>query len=155
MLTMPESAEQKIEVENAPSPVAESPVERSQIIETESLSFFYGQSATTVIFNHIGPTLFLVVYAAVLAAAISLPIGFVAGLHRGGPLDQSSRVFFTLSFAMPAFWLGIILILIFSVHLNVFPLSGFGPGVFLLATGALKTTLGAVVDANGGTIPSG
>jgi ABC-type dipeptide/oligopeptide/nickel transport system permease component len=93
-------------------------------------SFFYGQSATTVIFNHIEPTLFLVVYASVLAAAISLPIGFVAGLHRGGPLDQSSRVFFTLSFAMPAFWLGIILILIFSVHLNVFPLSGFGRGFF-------------------------
>ena len=93
-------------------------------------SFFYGQPATTVIFNHIGPTVFLVVYAAVLAAVISLPIGFVAGLHRGGPLDQSSRVFFTLSFAMPAFWLGIILILIFSVHIQAFPLSGFGRGFF-------------------------
>ena len=41
-------------------------------------SFFYGQSATTVIFNHIGRPSFLVAYAAVLAAVISLPIGFVA-----------------------------------------------------------------------------
>ena len=65
-----------------------------------------------------------------LAALISFPIGFCAGLRRGGVLDQSSRIFFTLSFAMPAFWLGIILILIFSVHLHVFPLSGFGRGFF-------------------------
>jgi peptide/nickel transport system permease protein len=38
-------------------------------------------------------------------------------------------VFFTISFAMPAFWLGIILLLVFSVHLNVFPLGGFGAGI--------------------------
>jgi len=64
----------------------------------------------------------------VLAAAISFPVGFGSGLRRGGVLDQSARVFFTLSFAMPAFWLGIILIILFSVHLHVFPLNGFGSG---------------------------
>lgn len=91
-------------------------------------SFFYNQPATTVIAAHVGPTIFLVIYSAVLAAAISLPIGFVAGLRRGGVVDQSSRVFFTVSFAMPAFWLGIILLIVFSVHLHVFPISGFGTG---------------------------
>jgi peptide/nickel transport system permease protein len=87
-----------------------------------------------------------VVYAGVLAAVISFPIGFVAGLHRGGPVDQSSRVFFTLSFAMPAFWLGIILILIFSVHIQAFPLSGFGRGfgghLYSLFLPALTIALG-------------
>ena len=91
-------------------------------------SFFYNLPASTVIGQHIAPTLFLVIYSAVLAAAISFPIGFGAGLRRGGVLDQSARVFFTLSFAMPAFWLGIILIIVFSVHLHVFPLNGFGSG---------------------------
>ena len=91
-------------------------------------SFFYNLPAGTVIGHHIAPTLFLVIYSAVLAAAISFPIGFGAGLRRGGVLDQSARVFFTLSFAMPAFWLGIILIIVFSVHLHVFPLNGFGSG---------------------------
>ena len=109
-------------------------------------SFFYDQPATTVIVNHIGPTVFLVVYAAVMAAVISLPIGFMAGLHRGGPLDQSSRVFFTISFAMPAFWLGIILILVFSVHVHAFPLSGFGRGfsghMYSLFLPALTIALG-------------
>ena len=91
-------------------------------------SFFYNLPASTVIARHVAPTLFLVIYSAVLAAAISFPIGFGAGLRRGGVLDQSARVFFTLSFAMPAFWLGIILIIVFSVHLHVFPLNGFGSG---------------------------
>jgi ABC-type dipeptide/oligopeptide/nickel transport system permease component len=92
-------------------------------------SFFYNQPATTVIGQHLQPTLFLVVYGALLAAVISLPIGFVSGLRRGGILDQSARVFFTLSFAMPAFWLGIILILLFSVHVHAFPISGYGSGL--------------------------
>ena len=109
-------------------------------------SFFYGQPASTVIANHIEPTVFLIAYAAVMAAVISFPVGFVAGLHRGGPLDQTSRVFFTLSFAMPAFWLGIILILIFSVHIHAFPLSGFGRGfgghIYSLFLPALTIALG-------------
>jgi ABC-type dipeptide/oligopeptide/nickel transport system permease component len=109
-------------------------------------SFFYGQSATTVIAHHIPPTVFLIAYSAVLAALISFPIGFVSGLRRGGVVDQSSRVFFTLSFAMPAFWLGIMLILVFSVHVPVFPLGGFGRGfaghVYSLFLPALTIALG-------------
>jgi len=109
-------------------------------------SFFYNEPATTVIAQHIAPTLFLVVYSAVLAALISFPIGFGAGLHRGGVLDQSSRIFFTLSFAMPAFWLGIILILLFSVHVHAFPISGFGSGfighLYYLFLPALTIALG-------------
>jgi ABC-type dipeptide/oligopeptide/nickel transport system permease component len=92
-------------------------------------SYFYNESATTVIVQHLAPTVFLVLYSAVLAAAISLPLGFFAGIRRGGIIDQSTRVFFTISFTMPAFWLGIILLLVFSVHLNVFPIGGFGAGI--------------------------
>jgi peptide/nickel transport system permease protein len=92
-------------------------------------SYFYNESATTVIVQHVAPTVFLVIYAAVLAAAISLPLGFIAGVRRGGIVDQGTRVFFTISFTMPPFWLGIILLLIFSVHLNVFPIGGFGAGI--------------------------
>jgi peptide/nickel transport system permease protein len=109
-------------------------------------SYFYNEPATTVILQHIGPTIFLVIYSAVLAAIIAFPIGFVSGLHRSGAVDQTARVFFTLSFAMPAFWLGIILLLIFSVHLPVFPLSGFGRGItghlYYLFLPALTIALG-------------
>jgi len=37
-------------------------------------------------------------------------------------------VFVTVSFAMPVFWLGIIMLILFSVHLHAFPISGFGSG---------------------------
>jgi len=93
-------------------------------------SFFYDENATTVIVAHIAPTLYLVCFSAVLSALIAFPIGFIAGVRSGGVVDQVSRVFFTVSFAMPSFWLGIILLLIFSVHAHVFPLSGFGTGFF-------------------------
>lgn len=109
-------------------------------------SFFYNEPATTVITQHLQPTLFLVVYSAVLAAVISLPIGFISGLRRGGFLDQSARVFFTLSFAMPGFWLGIVFILIFSVRIHVFPISGYGAGIgghlYYLFLPALTIALG-------------
>ncbi len=109
-------------------------------------SFFYDQPTTTVIASHLAPTVFLVIYAAVLAAAISLPLGFISGVRRGGIVDQGTRVFFTISFAMPAFWLGIILLLVFSVHLNVFPISGFGRGIaghlYYLFLPALTIALG-------------
>jgi len=109
-------------------------------------SFFYNSPATTVILQHVPPTLFLVVYSAVLAAVISLPLGFISGLRRGGIVDQSTRVFFTISFAMPAFWLGIILLLVFSVHIQAFPISGFGSGfighLYYLFLPALTIALG-------------
>lgn len=109
-------------------------------------SFFYEEPATTVIVAHIAPTLFLVAYSAVLAALISFPVGFIAGIRASGVVDQVSRVFFTLSFAMPGFWLGIILLLIFSVHVHAFPLSGFGSGfpghLYSLFLPALTIALG-------------
>ncbi len=109
-------------------------------------SYFYNESATSVIAQHLAPTVFLVIYAAVLAGVISLPLGFLAGVRRGGILDQTTRVFFTISFAMPAFWLGIMLLLAFSVHLSVFPISGFGSGIaghlYYLFLPALTIALG-------------
>ena len=109
-------------------------------------SFYYDEPATTVILQHVAPTVFLIVYSGVLAAVISFPIGFISGLRRGGVVDQTGRIFFTLSFAMPAFWLGIIFILLFSVHTHVFPISGFGAGfighLYYLFLPALTIALG-------------
>jgi ABC-type dipeptide/oligopeptide/nickel transport system permease component len=92
-------------------------------------SFFEDLPARTVIAQHVMPTLFLVGYAAVLAAAIAIPVGLVSGMRRNGTFDQASRLFFTVSYAMPSFWLGLILVLIFSVHADVFPIDGYGRGL--------------------------
>ena len=91
-------------------------------------SINYQQPTTTVISQRVTPTLFLVVYAAVMAALIAIPVGVYSALRRGGIFDQAARVWFLIAFAMPAFWLGIIMILIFAVHLHLFPVNGYGTG---------------------------
>jgi peptide/nickel transport system permease protein len=91
-------------------------------------SIYYNQSAASLIAERLPATLFLVAYAAVLAALISIPTGVVAALRRGGAFDQLTRVLSLIAFAMPGFWVGIILILVFSVHLGLFPVQGYGSG---------------------------
>lgn len=93
-------------------------------------SIYYREPARTVIAQRLPATLFLVVYAALIAAAISVPVGVVSALRRGGVFDQTARVASLVAFAMPAFWLGIIFILIFSIHLHLFPVNGYGSGFF-------------------------
>lgn len=89
-------------------------------------SISYHESTNTVISEHFMPTLFLVVYAALIATVVSIPAGIISALRRGGVFDQTARVTTLVGFAMPAFWLGIILILIFSIHLQLFPVNGYG-----------------------------
>jgi ABC-type dipeptide/oligopeptide/nickel transport system permease component len=92
-------------------------------------SIFYRQPARGIIFERLPATLFLVVYASVLAVIISFPIGIVSALRRSGIFDNAARVALLVAFAMPGFWLGIIFILIFAVHLHVFPVNGYGSGL--------------------------
>jgi peptide/nickel transport system permease protein len=92
-------------------------------------SINYRQSTASVIFERLPPTLFLVAYAAFLAALISIPAGIISALRRGGVFDQVTRVSFLITFAMPGFWLGIIFILIFAVKLHLFPVNGYGTGL--------------------------
>jgi len=89
-------------------------------------SITFKQSAGSVIAERLPPTLFLVAYAATLALLVSIPAGVISALRRGGIFDQTARVTTLVGFAMPGFWLGIILILIFSVHLQLFPVNGYG-----------------------------
>src|SRR5919106_3110445 len=72
-------------------------------------------------------TLILVVAAAVVAALIGIPIGIVSALKRRNPLvDYPLRIFALLGLSMPVFWLGILLLIFFSLRLDIFPLIGGG-----------------------------
>src|SRR5262245_20441967 len=61
-----------------------------------------------------------------LSVLIGVPLGMYSAVHRGGPLDSGARVFAVLGQSMPAFWLGLMLILVFAVLLGVFPAGGRG-----------------------------
>jgi len=92
----------------------------------DSISF--REPARRVIVERLPATLFLVVYSALLAAVLSIPAGLVSALRRGGIFDQGVRVASLVAFAMPGFWLGIIFILLFSIHVHLFPVNGYGNG---------------------------
>src|SRR5437867_4476956 len=72
-------------------------------------------------------TLVLVLASAVVAALVGIPIGILSALKRRSPLiDYPLRIFALLGLSMPVFWLGILLLIVFSLRLNLFPLIGGG-----------------------------
>ena len=81
---------------------------------------------TAILIDRLPPTLFLVTYAGVLSLLISGPLAAVAALKRGEWIDQVIRVYALLALAMPAYWIGMMLLQLFAVKLHVFPVAGFG-----------------------------
>lgn len=76
----------------------------------------------------VGPSLFLLTYSALLAIAIALPLAMVSVRHENRPVDHVIRIASMVTFAMPPFWLGLLLILFFGLTLGWFPISGYGDG---------------------------
>ena len=65
--------------------------------------------------------------SAIVAALVGVPIGIVSALKRRNPLiDYPLRIFALLGLSMPVFWFGILLLIVFSLHLDLFPLIGGG-----------------------------
>jgi peptide/nickel transport system permease protein len=91
-------------------------------------SIYYQQSVISVIVDRLPPTIWLVAYASLLALIITVPLAITSAVYRDTILDQAIRGVFMVTFAMPTFWVGIILMLILSVHFGAFPVSGFGDG---------------------------
>lgn len=71
-------------------------------------------------------TVGLLVYSVLIAVALAVPLAIVSALRRNRWPDHLIRLLSTVTFAMPAFWLGLILILIFALGLGWFPTSGIG-----------------------------
>jgi peptide/nickel transport system permease protein len=71
-------------------------------------------------------TLTLGVSALILALAVALPLGVVAALHPNSWIDRVAQTLAVIGMAMPAFWLGLLMILLFGVRLRWLPISGTG-----------------------------
>ena len=72
-------------------------------------------------------TLELVLAAAVFAIFVSFPMGILAAVRRGTIVDRAAVGFVSAGLAIPSFWFGLALILIFSVQLRWLPASGYTP----------------------------
>jgi peptide/nickel transport system permease protein len=81
---------------------------------------------TEHIWERLPATVELGFVAMFLSVLIGVPLGMYAAVRRGRPLDTGARVFAVLGQSMPAFWLGLMLILFFGVVLGVLPAGGRG-----------------------------
>jgi peptide/nickel transport system permease protein len=89
-------------------------------------SLFYGAPAAGIIASRLPATLWLIVYAALLAVLISVPLAMIAASRKDGIRDQVVRAVPLLGLGMPPFWLGILLIYAFAIKFRLFPVSGYG-----------------------------
>jgi len=91
-----------------------------------------------VIADRVPATVFLAVVAFALAAVVGFGMGVLSAVRRGSRLDKAMQVTALTGQAIPSFWLGIIMIFFFSVHLKWFPPSGMRePTSFVLPSIAL------------------
>ncbi|WP_256990085.1 ABC transporter permease [Paenibacillus sp. VTT E-133280] len=91
-------------------------------------SIVMGTSTRELIMQRAPVTLLLIVIACVLAILVSLLLATVAATHKDKLLDHLIRIFPTITLGMPIFWVGLLLILLFSVRLGWFPVGGVSEG---------------------------
>lgn len=73
-------------------------------------------------------TFFLVVYSMILSVIIAVSLAVVAAVNRDRWPDHLMRGLITLPLASPAFWIGILLLIVFALRLKWFPAAGYGEG---------------------------
>jgi ABC-type dipeptide/oligopeptide/nickel transport system permease component len=82
-----------------------------------------------IVGERVAPSVLLIVYGFVVAVVVGVPLAIVAALRPNGVVDHGIRLVTTFAFAMPAFWLGLMLALVFGLWLKWFPVSGYESGL--------------------------
>jgi peptide/nickel transport system permease protein len=105
-------------------------LEQYVLFITKAITGDFGQSiqarrpAMELVFERLGNTYLLASAAAILGVVIALPLGILSAVKRNSLIDLISSAFASLGNAMPNFWLGLMLIIIFSVNLRILPAFG-------------------------------
>ncbi|WJV64027.1 ABC transporter permease [Pectobacteriaceae bacterium CE70] len=89
-------------------------------------SIIYRVDTLKLIMSRLEPTLYLVLGSVLLSILFTIPLAASAARHRGKLADQAVRLFSTIGLGLPSFWLAIMMILLFSLSLGWFPVSGYG-----------------------------
>lgn len=89
-------------------------------------SFITGKPVLQEVMNYLPTTLMLMTCTTVLIVVISVPMGIFAALYRDTVFDQFSRLFAYTGVSMPSFWLGFLLLYVFSFKLGWFSVTSRG-----------------------------
>jgi peptide/nickel transport system permease protein len=105
---------------------------------THAVRLDFGQSiplhepVRDLILARVGTTALLVSFATVISLFVVFPLALIAAVNANRLPDQVIRVLMMIAFAMPGFWLALLLIVVFSLKLQLFPTSGLGDPVLPL-----------------------
>jgi peptide/nickel transport system permease protein len=102
------------------------------------------RAVATEIGENVGSTAQLALASMAVAVAIGVPLGLMAALLRNSWFDAGSMIVALLGVSMPSFWLGLLMIFAFSLHLGWFPATGGGDLWHLVLP---SVTLGMIASA--------
>lgn len=91
-------------------------------------SLVSGTSTRDLILERAPLSLGIVALALLFAVLITVPLALAAARRPNGPIDHAVRVIPAIGLGMPMFWIGLLLIIVFAVHLGWFPVGGVGTG---------------------------
>lgn len=89
-------------------------------------SYFTNKSVTSEIATRLPYTFILALGSMILSCVIGIPLGITAAVNQNKLSDRISMLIALIGVSMPQFWIGLLLVLIFSVHLGLLPPSGVG-----------------------------
>jgi peptide/nickel transport system permease protein len=81
-----------------------------------------------IVFERLEASLFLLTYSALIAVLLALPLALISAARNDRPIDHAIRIGGMIGFAMPPFWIGLLLMLLFGLTLGLVPISGYGRG---------------------------
>jgi ABC-type dipeptide/oligopeptide/nickel transport system permease component len=106
----------------------------------------FNSNVAELVGSRVGPTAVVLIFGTLISLLLGVPLAIWAALRQGGWIDNAIRVVTTFTFAMPPFWLGLMLSLLIGYQLGWFPVSGYETGI----SGILRTcTLPALTVAGG------
>lgn len=89
-------------------------------------SIVHRAPVSSILGTRIAVTAGLLLLAVLIALLIAVPLGLLSALRRNRLTDHLIRLASMVTFAMPAFWLALVLVMVFSLWLGIFPTSGLG-----------------------------
>jgi len=95
-------------------------------------SLWLDRPALEIVFERMPITLLLVFASIFLATIVAIPLGIVAALNPGSIVDRVTVILSLVALSLPQFWLGLLLIVLFSVTLGVLPTGGTGSFAHLI-----------------------
>lgn len=123
------------------------------------MSYYFSGPALPVVISKLGATTQLGLAASIVALLLAVPIGVMSAVWKDKPFDVAGKLFALLGQSLPSFWLGTLLIFVFSAILGILPASGKAgivsfilPGITLgwyVSAGILRLLRSSMLDVLG------